>query len=375
MNKKYKLGIFSNFSYPSIGGTEAVLRAVAESMFFKYNFDVTICAHNVVNNVNLNGIYYERCQKGKNLIDRINDFDHIFIYSDSFWGWPDVLNSIDKIKPRITIALVGMYHMMDHPSDFEIFKKNSKKINVITHFKEYQDYKKCFDNQIPITVIPNGVDIDEFNKPKIKFREKYNIKTDNLLINVSNFFYGKGQEYLADIGQELKNIRCRYGNEDFTIVSISNSVKYPYESLFMERCRNNFKNKDFPYLFLRNIKREDVIAAFCSCNIFVFPSRKEVFPIVILEAMAASTPWISMDVGNVGYLEGGIAMCNPKVDKKGYKIIDKDMIISYAKNINGILDMYDPPCELGSEGNDIVEKYYQWDNITEKYYNIFLRDK
>ena len=138
-----KLGICCNFTHPSCGGSEVVCKAIAEQMANRYCMDVTTFGYNVQKDFTHNEVKYKKCLKGNFFLQQIQDFDHIFIYSDSFWGFQTILDGIDFIRPTLSVALLGMYAMHDSPLMFEVFKQNHKCFRVITHSNGYQDYRKC----------------------------------------------------------------------------------------------------------------------------------------------------------------------------------------------------------------------------------------
>lgn len=363
-----KLGICCNFTYPSIGGSEMVCKSIAERMANVYGMDVTVFGYNVRNDILHNKVIYQKCLKGDNFLKQINCFDHLFIYSDSFWGFETILKNIEKIKPKISIALLGMYAMLEKPELFKLFQEKKDLFRVITHSDNYQDYIKCFDNNIPVQVIPNGVNLENFSSSNIDIRKKYNIVTKYIVLNVSNYFYGKGQEYLADISKKLFKIRSL---NDFTIIQLSNVVKYPYDEIFWKKANQKFCNSGIKSKFLRNLPREDVCAFFQQSDITLLTSLKEVAPIVILESMASQTPWVSMDVGNASELSGGTVLCNKDIDNKGYKIISKDTICGFADLLNMYINNKEMRLRDGYNGELMVKMNYNWDLICEKYYDIF----
>ncbi|HUS51057.1 MAG TPA: glycosyltransferase, partial [Candidatus Paceibacterota bacterium] len=133
--------------------------------------------------------------------------------------------------------------------------------------------------------------------------------------------------------------------------------------------------KGFKYKFLRNIPREDVLAAFCQSRLFLSASGKEVFPITILECMASRLPWVSMDVGIVEQMKGGWVIKNTKVDDKGYKVFTKDILDKYVNKVSSLLGgdrLQEDISDILDEGEREIEEIYNWKNICEKYYNIFI---
>lgn len=361
-----KLGIFCNFSYRHIGGSEIVIKNISEILYNNYNYKINIYSFSCKNPFNFNGIEYFPCKEGYNVINQINQNDHILIYSDSFWGMEAIFNNIDKIKPKITLCLVGAYYLQSYPLSLQLLKNNIDKFNLITHSSSTYDYKWGINNDLPITVIPNGVDINEFDTNYINFRDKYDIKEKNILLCVSSFFFGKNQSTIADIGQELMKKR-----DDFIILMAHSTIKYPYAFRFLNRCKLKFKNSGCKYLFLQDLPREDVISTYKSSDLFIFPSKKEVAPLVILESMTARLPWISMDVGNVKELCGGEIINSLKCDNKGYKIIDKNIINNYVNNIDKLLNNKELKEKYGNNGRKMIEERYNWKNIVPLYDKIF----
>jgi glycosyltransferase involved in cell wall biosynthesis len=122
--------------------------------------------------------------------------------------------------------------------------------------------------------------------------------------------------------------------DDFIFVQISSTIDYKYDKIFLERTKRLSSGK---ILFLRDIPREDTVAAFKCSDLFLQTSQKEVAPLVILESRAAGLPWISMDVGNVRSMPGGIIINNPANDKNGYKIVSDEIIDRFVSNIRYVL--------------------------------------
>jgi len=361
----FKLGICTNFSIPHIGGTEYVLHNISKKLVKNYDYEVNVFSFSNKKELKIDNINIIPCKKGSYFINQINQMDHIMVYSDSFWQWENIVNNINIIKPKISIALVGMYHMRHNKIIFNKFIENINKFNVITHSNNYQDYYNCEKNNIPVSVIPNGIDLNEFDKyNNINFREKYNIKEKYIILNISNYFYGKGIDIIGDIAIQLKKYRS-----DFIIVQISNNIQYPHEKAFRDRAMRKCRNSNV--LFLRDLPRENIIAAYKSSDIFLMTSLKEVAPLVILESMAAKLSWISMDIGNIKELCGGRIINNSNIDQKEYKIIDKNTINSYITYINEFLNNEKLKTIYGKNGRKLVEKKYNWDKIVLLYNEVF----
>jgi glycosyltransferase involved in cell wall biosynthesis len=381
--EKRKLGICCNFSHKHVGGSETVIKHISERLVKNYNYEVNVYSFSCNVSFRDGGVNYYPCLKGGRFISQIGHNDHLMVYSDSFWEYDTLVRNIDNIDCTVSVCLVGGYHMQSHPEIFDLLKNNIDKFNLITHSKTTPDYKWCIDNYLPVKVVPNGVDLEEFRNNSINFREKYNIKEKYIILNVSSFFYGKGQEILPKIAKRLSHVvpesrkkllsrkfrDIDSGYKDFVILSISNTVKYPYDKVFLDRTRK--QSNGLNIRFLRDLPREDVVAAFNASDLFAFTSRKEVSPLVILESKASKTPWVSFDVGDVKDRWGGVVVRNMiNKDSRGYNIIDDNVVDRFSIHIAEMLDnkyRYNRKIE---EGQQDIEKI-DWDNIVPLYNEVF----
>ena len=349
-----RLGIFCNFGPPSVGGSENVIKHISERLAIDYDYKVNIYSYN--NN---------SCNKGYGLISQINENDHILIYSDSFWGFDTILRHIDRINCRVSLALVGAYAMRNDVHILKLLKENIDRFNLITHSVITEDYKWCVDNDLPVTVIPNGVNLSEFNDNIINFRQKYNIKEKYIILNISNWFFGKGQEAIPKICKKLNS-----NLKDFIILQCSNAVQYPYDKTFLNRTKRQSAGLNIK--FLRDLPREDIVSAFKCADLFLMTSKKEVAPLVILECKAAKLPYISMNVGNTGENAGGIVIENSEEDYKGYKVINDIIINRYIINITNILEDNNLKNKLITEGQKEIDKI-DWKNMVSLYHEVFSK--
>ena len=356
-----KLAIICNYGPPHCGGSEEVLKNISKYLISEYNYEITIFARNYKQTAFWKGINLSPCPKGSALIPKLKNFDHIFIYSDSQWNFTDIVSQMDKISSKVSVALVGAYHLRSHPSILSVIKKNIDRINFITHSSVTPDYNWCVNKNIDVTVIPNGVNLSEFNTKNISFREKYGIKERYIILSVSNFFFGKGFDLIPKVCKEIDS-------KDVVFVSISNTIEYPYDKVFLKKTIN--QSNGLNVKFLRDLPRKDVISAFQSADIFLSYSKKEVAPLVILESQASATPWVSMDVGDTITRRGGIVIQNPKEDNKGYKIVDSAIINMYAKSIIRILESEDLRSKLINDAIIDIEQL-DWNNISSMYNLVF----
>jgi glycosyltransferase involved in cell wall biosynthesis len=97
-----------------------------------------------------------------------------------------------------------------------------------------------------------------------------------------------------------------------------------------------------------------VAEAVAAADLFLFASRIECAPLVILEAMAAGTPWVSYDVGNVAELGGGLVV-------DGF-----EELVSAGRSV---LDSEHPT--LGDEGRAAWDAGHRWEDVLARYEQVF----
>lgn len=366
-----KLVICCNHSWPHCGGSEKVTQQIAESLTSGYNYDVTILSRSIEHRTRNNGVLYDPCARdASDFIRQLKKIspNHTFVYSDYFNYWNDLLRHLDFIPGDKSIALVGMNKMLNRSGGLNGFISASDKFSIITHSDSYIDYTTCVNKGLSPIVIPNGVDLKEFDSVNVDFREKYNIETSKIILCVSNFFPGKGQEHLLKVLKSLRDKR-----DDFTAVFISTKVNFVYAQLLARNIETDLRKQKFASKFLTDIPRQDVVAAFKSANVFAFPSQKEVAPLVVLESMASGLPWVAMKVGHISTLAGGKTISSPGPNVRGFLIYDKHSYSDFVDYLDEILSSTDLQKEYGEAGRKMVEDQFDWSSIVEKYHKVFHR--
>ena len=363
-----KLVICSNHSYEHTGGTEITIAAIAEGLSKTYGYSSTILSRSVKNDMSHNGVTILRCMNdGKKFLEQLKNIspDNVFVYSDCFMFWPDILNNVEILPGRCSIALVGMNNMLSNRKLLSIFKRKHFFFRAITHSDNYQDYIICKDEGIPVHVIPNGVDAKEF-VDTVDFRRKYGVQTKYMILCVSNFFPGKGQEYLLPVLDELYRKL-----PEFTAVFICTTVNFYVANNIRDRFRAQLKKVKFPNKLLSDIPREDVASAFVAADVFAFPSQKEVAPLVVLESMAAHTPWVALPVGNVPKIRGGRISPIRAKNSEGYAIFGKETHEYFVQWLYDILTNDVLREQLIHDGYEQIISDFTWNKIIPMYHQLF----
>jgi glycosyltransferase involved in cell wall biosynthesis len=276
------------------------------------------------------------------------DFDVAMNYHSAVWTTDLCLPLLGNgISYPVIFATCG-FQSLGRPSHEQYFRRLppylEKCAALVFHSATTPDAEFCaargFQNSI---VVPNGVAREEFDTAPSAFRAKYGIGGRHLVLAVSNHYRYKGHDHLFLLAEQLGSnaVVCLIGE--------------PTEDGCFAECAAKATKSELR--LLHGLERSDVVAAFCEADVFVHTSDIECAPLVILESMAAGTPWVSLDAGNVAELPGGI-VCREMGELT-------DAVVR-------LLDNADARSRLGGEGRGATRHILDWDLIVSKYEQVFL---
>ena len=240
----------------------------------------------------------------------------------AYYDMPRIMNAFDHI--------VFLSNRLDKDRFYD--KYLAKKIG----FKKY-------------SVIPNGVDISEFDDVDECFRIQQGISASRpLMLCVGNFSELKNQKRV------LKSfIQARIKKSVLVLIG---GEKNRYSDMLNKLWHESDKDISTRLLLLDRMDRREIISAFKAADIFLNGSKTECFPLVILEAMASETPFISTEVGCVPDLPGGFTA------KTEIQMIE--MMQRLTKNEQERKD-------LGAAGKNACKSIYSWEIIGQQYHQLF----
>jgi phosphatidylinositol alpha-mannosyltransferase len=197
----------------------------------------------------------------------------------------------------------------------------------------------------PKTVIPNGIDLDEFNPevPKIK---KYLDGKINILF-LGRIEERKGLIYLL---RSLKVLNRRHDNLRLIVVGEGPLKKY---------CQKwALKNKLDNVVFEKPVSQKEVPSYYRTADIYCSPAiYGESFGIVLIESMAVGTPVVAFaNKGYAGVLEntkGGRFLARPKDHR------------TLADKLEMLINNPELRKEMGEWGKKEAEKY-SWPKIVDQ---------
>ena len=358
------------FYDPHIGGAEFVVQQISERLVrrghlvtvatskasernFKELNGVNIVEFDIIGSLG-NGITGSGIKKYQEFLS-MHSADIMMNYAAQQWSTDVAFSVFNKIlQTRVNIIAPCGYSALQDSKTIrwnqfaQYYNEFIPKViplydAAVYHSSKYQDFEFAINHGFRNSVvIPNGVGEDEFeNSHEINFREKYGIKNKFMGLCVANYFKSKGH---IRIIEALK----KANRNDITVVFIGKDG---------EELNNLKKNAEgLNIIFLKDIEREETVSAFEQADLFLFGSYIEAFPLVILEAMASKTPFVSTDCGNVRELKGGI--------------VCEENEITF--NINKLLDNESLRKQLAYEGYTEWKEKYTWESITDKYEELYL---
>ncbi len=138
--------------------------------------------------------------------------------------------------------------------------------------------KESFLKDYNVTTIYNGINHDIFKPTQGDFRRRYNLENKKIVLGVAfDWGYGKGFDVFIKLSQIL--------GDEYKIVLVGTNPQIekslPSDIISVSRTKNPVE-----------------LAEIYTCaDVFVNPTREEVFGLVNIEALACATPVVTFDTG------------------------------------------------------------------------------
>lgn len=356
--------LFTCESYhPTVCGVSEVVRQIAEGLVEK-GHDVTVATsfspertrleHNGVHirQFNVRGKwtrgYRGEIQDYRKFL-RYFDCDIMLNYAAQEWSADLVFPIIDRLSYKRVLVPCG-YPSLENwkwkPYYWLLPATLRKYDHIIYHCDNLNDKK--FGDRHGInhySIVPNGASKHEFETRTHGFKKAFGITRQKLVLCVSNYGPLKNQEFVI---RAFENAHI----DDCVFVLIGS--KFNEYSRYL---KETVVKKPDSVLLLENVPRHTLVTALFEADLFLFGSKTEYFPVVILEAMASATPFISTDVGCVSRLPGGV-ITNSIGEMS-------DAIRSLFSN-SGQRQM------LAAEGRKAFLERFNWEEIINRYEDLFM---
>jgi L-malate glycosyltransferase len=341
---------------PAIGGAERVVQRVAEGLATRgHELHVLTGGEE---RVELGGVHVHRLPLSGNetrgirgdrasVAATIADIgpDLIFNYAAQVWPTDCCFELLDAPeRPRMVLAPCGFsgLHRRRYRAYFKSMPARLRRYDaLILHSSVYQDYEFAARARAePIFVVPNGADPPAARPPAQSSNEA-------LAVTVGSHVVTKGHAQFARAVRELGRQRPVRG-------MIVAPPRRGLDSLRGCQLTCYARARTGPIEIVDGSQPDAAARAIAAADLFLFTSRVECAPLVILEAMAAGVPWVSYDVGNVSELAGGIVVSS------------RAELLAAARRI-----LAGEGGELGEQGREAWDSGHRWGDIVARYESVF----
>ena len=362
-------------------------------------------------------------------------FDVIMIKAAQQWTfdalWP-VLSEIKAGKVFVPCGFSGLYE----PAYAEYFRQLPRILpqfdHLIFYASDYRDINFAREHGLSrFSIVPNGASEAEFSvAPDHYFRQRHSIGPDDLLfltvgslsrvkghLDVATAFlsadldghpatlilngnesvpvewkstirvlHGKCREYTRIVRDIYSNGGLLYAlrylfhgvlnkggirRAMYTSKGMAHHVTFKEELLAVtaevERQGSNKR------VVVTDLPRSELVQAYMNSDLFVFASHVEYSPLVLFESAAAGTPFLSVPVGNSGEIAhwtGAGVICSASQDGKGYTKVDPEVL---GEHWSRLVKDRAYLRQLGEVGKEKWGERFTWQNITDKYEEVFRK--
>ena len=301
------------------------------------------------------------------------DFDVLLNYAAQQWATDalfPILGEINRKKVFVPCGFSGL-HL---PHYQEYFRKMHDWIRMYdacvfasTNYRDVDFARRAGVHDI--RMIPNGAAADEFlanDLPDI--RHQLGIEDDFLILSVGSHTGLKGHREAIRIFERSKireAVLLIVGNDNVGGCT-SYCKKKSARSRISLKLRANRKR-----IIVKPLSRKETIAAYSAADLFLFTSNIECSPIVLYEAMASKTAFLTSDVGNakeiIDWSNGGILM--PTVfDERGNSNVD---VNGGAVQLEKLWKDRDLRENLSKNGFRAWQNKFTWEHIAGIYEQLY----
>lgn len=376
---------------PSVGGAQEVVRQISTRLA-THGHSVTVATSSLperTSNV-IDGVQVAEFAISGNAVrgyegdigayrDFVIDgeFDVVMNYAAQQWATDALLPALDRIRYARTLAPCGFSGLHD-PSYSEYFRELPLHLAnydaLIFHSDMYRDIEFARAAGLKeLTVIPNGADEGEFGDASAgkdagrEFRRRYRIPdTVPLLLTVGAHTGEKGHALAIEALRRTKLPRA-------TLVIAANM---PLGRGCLWGCRRRaaramMMSRGRKRVLMPSLSRDEVLAAFHAADLFVFGSMIECSPIVLFEAMAAGTPFVTTAVGNAEEIAtwggGGRVVPTEQLSNGRVTASPDDMAVA----IDELLADLELRRAIGQSGRRAWEREFTWGAVAARYERLY----
>jgi glycosyltransferase involved in cell wall biosynthesis len=400
--------------FPSRGGVQEVMRQIAERLVQR-GHQITVATSWIPERTSWshNGVEIRDFKVSGNLaqgmvgeIDRYREFvaafaaDAVLIKAAQQWTFDALWPVLDRITGRKVFIPCGFASLYDpaYASYFAQMPEVLRKFDHLIFYAEaYRDIDFARSHGLDkFSVLPNGASEAEFGQPADPLlRTRLHVSVDDFVfLTVGVPLLTKGHPQVAEAFARLET-----NGKSATLIMNGNWFGPSTLANILARCRQAFaragplgvwallwralENRRASRRMRRwiaranaqpgkrvlcmNLERPDLVAAYMASDLFVFASIVEYSPLVLFEAAAAGTPFLSVPVGNaeeIASWTGGGVICPAAKDARGCTRVDPQVL---AREMGRLLKDDELRMQLGRTGKERWRRLFTWQAIAPRY--------
>lgn len=361
-----------NSEYPPVGGGAGNASAHLARLLSKMGSEVLVLTsrHADLPSQELcDGVRVLRGPTSRRHADRSNAFEQVlFIAGASLKS----LSLLRQFKPDVTLAffglpsgavawllkiVAGIPYVVSlrggdvpgfRPYDFWLYHKIAvpwlhliwrNAAAVVANSRGLYDLARAFDSHVAISIIPNGVDVQEFRSTAREW-------SPPRLLSVGRVVYQKGYDVAIRALRGLGDLPW-----EWKIVGDG-----PYLQPLKRMIRES--GLDGRVRFLGWETADDVKQQYAQANLFLHPSRHEGMPNAVLEAMASELPVIATRIAGNEELV---------LDRETGLLATVDDVESLRDSLKELLTGPERREAMGRAARRRVAEFFGWERVAEQY--------
>lgn len=294
-------------------------------------------------------------------------FDVMLNYAAQQWTADLAMPLLERLPYPALLAPCGFSGLLD-PAYRDYFDWMptwlARYHGVILHSNAYRDAIFLRERGIANTrLIPNGADEREFGEQgdAAAFRRRHGIGDLPLLLTVGGHTGQKGhREAIEAVGLMRERVALALvGNKPFGRgCSLSCDVRGRAVAVRSLRRRR---------VLTLDLPRDQVVQAYRAADVFVLASNIECSPIVLFEAMASATPFVTADVGNAaeiaGWSQSGVVVPT-RHEADGRSFVEPEAL---AAAVRGLLADGERRRAMARAGREAWQREFTWAALSRRY--------
>ena len=374
------------FYHPSPGGAQAVVRQVSRELVLR-GHEVTVATTRLPHRqeAELDGARIEEFEVSGNAVRGMageveryrslvidGGFDVVMTYAAQQWTTDALLDVLDRVPAGTVLAPCGFSGLTDSAYDdyFANLPAALQRFDeLIFHSGTYQDIEFARRAGLEnLNVVPNGASREEFEGTQSDFRERHGIDAgEPLMLTVGPHNWRKGHALTIEAFR-----RAETGGGALVVIG-----NRPLRAGCQWDCRRRALTTRIgtagrKRVRILDVPRAEVLAAYAAADLFVFGSQVECSPLVLFEAVASKTPFVSTAAGNAEEIAewtgGGVVI--PSIRRNG---LVNASASDFATEIGRLWEDEAERSRLAASGRSRWLEEFTWDRIAERYEAIYER--